>query len=391
MTVHDELADFTDSVRGLARGRLLDGYMERSKSDVYSRDTLKILGKNGLLGLCVPEDRGGQGAGFQALGIACEEVSYADSGCGYQIFATNVMADLLVKFAAPEVVDRWLAPVIEGDVVCVIALTEPGSGSDAQALTSKAVAVEGGWELSGEKTSITQAPDGELAIIVAREGAQISAFVVPMDSPGVSVQRFEDPGFRAVGRGSITMDKVFVPQSHRLGQGGKGFGLIMGEFDLTRTLIAFMVAGIAQRAIDLTIEYIKIRNSFGQPLSHYQGVTFPIAEHLTYLAAIRALAREALDARTEGRPHTVQAAMLKWWAPQVGFQAVQDCVVLHGHLGWSEEMPLQSLLRDISGFQIGDGTPHIQKLIIARAAIGNEVMGRPATRKEPTKQEEGQA
>ena len=377
MTDRSELDDFRDSVRALARKSFLDGYLARAREGDYPRDTLSVLGKNGLLGLCVSEEQGGQGAGLQALGIACEEVSYADPACGYQVFASNVSADLLVEFASEAVLDRWLGPVIEGDVVCAIALTEPGSGSDAQALTAKAVPVDGGWELSGEKTSITQAPDADLAIIVAREtdSGRISAFVVPMDSPGLSGQRFEDPGFRAVGRGSIAMDSVFVAHSHRLGEGGKAFGMIMREFDLTRTLIAFMVVGIAQRAIDLAIEHVRTRTSFGQPLSHYQGVTFPIAEHLTYLTAIRALATSTLEARSRGDAHTVEAAMLKWWAPQAAFQAVQDCIVLHGHLGWSEEMPLQALLRDVSGFQIGDGTPQIQKLIIARSAIGPEVMG----------------
>lgn len=378
MTDHDELADFRDSVRAFARKSFLEGYLERAHGGPYPRDTLRDLGRNGLLGLCVPEEQGGQGSDLQALGIACEEVSYADAACGYQVFATNVTADLLVKSASEEAVRRWLGPVIAGEAVCAIALTEPGSGSDAQALSAKAVPVDGGWELSGEKTSITQGPDADLAIIVARQTdtGGISAFLVPMDSPGLSGQRFADPGFRPVGRGSIAMEGVFVPHSHQLGQGGAGFAMIMNEFDLTRTLIAFMVVGIAQRAIDLTIEHIKTRTSFGKPLSHYQGVTFPIAEHLTYLTAIRALATSSLEARSNGRPHTVKAAMLKWWAPQVGFQAVQDCIVLHGHVGWSEEMPLQALLRDVSGFQIGDGTPQIQKLIIARSAIGREVMGR---------------
>lgn len=377
MTESVELADFRGSVRGLARTSFLNGYLERAKGKAYPRDTLRLLGRNGLLGLCVAEENGGQGAALQALGIACEEVSYADPACGYQVFASNVTADLLVTFGSAEVMDRWLRPVIDGEVVCAIALTEPDSGSDAQALSARAVPVAGGWELSGEKTSITQAPDADLVIVVARETdtGRISAFVVPMDAPGLSGQRFDDPGFRAVGRGSIAMDGVFVPQAQRLGQGGQGFAMIMKEFDLTRTLIAFMVVGIAQRALDLTIDYVKTRTSFGRPLSQYQGVTFPIAEHLTYLAAIRALATSTLEARSQGRPHTVEAAMLKWWAPQVGFQAVQDCVVLHGHLGWSEEMPLQALLRDVSGFQIGDGTPQIQKLIIARSAIGREVMG----------------
>ncbi len=377
MADHEELNEFRESVRAFARTSFLDGYLARAKADVYPRDTLKKLGENGLLGLCIPEEHGGQGAGLVALGIACEEVSYADAGCGNQVFGTNVMADMLLRFAHPEVTERYLQPVIAGELVCAVGLTEPESGSDAQALTSKAVPVEGGWELSGEKTSITQGPDADLAIIAARESdtGRISAFVVQMDAPGISRQRFDDPGFRPVGRGSIAMDRVFIPSTNRLGEGGTGFAMIMGEFDLTRTLIAFMVAGLAQRALDMTIDYIKIRKSFGRPLSSYQGVTFPIAEHLTYLTAIRALATNALEAREEGRPHTIDAAMLKWWAPQVAFKAVQECVVLHGHLGWSEDMPLQALLRDVSGFQIGDGTPQIQKLIIARAAIGREVMG----------------
>lgn len=373
-----ELSHFRDSVRRLARTTFLDDYLDRAKGGGYPRDTLKILGNNGLLGVCLPEEHGGQGAGLDALGIACEEVAYADAACAYQVFANNVAADLFLSSGSPEVIERWLAPTVEGRAVCAIALTEPGAGSDAQGLTAKAVPVEGGWELSGEKTSITQAPDADVTIVVARESdfGRISAFVMDMTAPGISRQRFEDPGFRGVGRGSIMMDRVFVPSSHRMGDGGQGFSLIMQEFDLTRTLIAYMVLGIAHRALDLTIEYVRHRTSFGKPLSQYQGVSFPIAEHLTHLAAVRALADSTLQSRSAGRPHTVEAAMLKWWAPQVGFNAVQECVVLHGHVGWSEEMPLQALLRDISGFQIGDGTPQIQKLIIARAAIGPEVMGR---------------
>lgn len=371
-----ELTDFRASVRTLVRSSFQDTYHERSKGTQYPYDSLKTLGDNGLLGLLVPEEHGGQGAGLQALGIACEETAYADSSCAYPVFAHNVMADMLIKFAAPEVVKRWLGPLLAGEAVCAIALTEPGSGSDAQALTTKAVPVDGGWELSGEKTSITQAPDADVTVVVARESdsGRISAFVMDMDQPGVSTHRFEDPGFRPTGRGSIAMDRAFVPDTHRLGEGGKGFAMIMQEFDLTRTLIAFMALGLAHKALDMTIEYVQQRHTFGRPLTHYQGVTFPIAEHLTHLTAVRALATRALEDREAGRAHTVEAAMLKWWAPQVAFQTVQDCVVLHGHVGWSEDLPLQSILRDVSNFQIGDGTAQIQKLIIARSIFGRQVM-----------------
>lgn len=144
----------------------------------------------------------------------------------------------------------------------------------------------------------------------------------------------------------------------------------MAQFDLSRTLIALTCVGSAQRALDSAAAYSRDRTAFGKPLAANQGVSFPIAEHTTYLEAVRALAYRTLGLRMAGQPHTTQAAMLKWWAPRAAFAAIQEAVVLHGQVGWSDEMPLQSLLRDISGYQIGDGTPQIQKIIIARDVIG---------------------
>lgn len=374
-----ELADFRASVRALSRSRLLDGYLHRARvGGPYPRDMLRTLGDNGLLGLIVPEDRGGQSAGLHALGIACEETAYADGGASYQVFATNVTADLLARFASPEVVDRWLAPVMAGEVVCAIALTEPGSGSDARALTSRAERVEGGWELSGEKTSVTQAPDADLAIVMAREsdGGQISAFVVPMDQPGLSGQRFDDPGMRAIGRGSIAMDRVHVPDSHRLGEGGRGFALIMGEFDLTRTLIAFMVPGITHRALDLTIEHVRTRTTFGRPLSSNQGVSFrspstsPILRPCAHSRSQR-WTRARRGARTRSRRRCSSGG-----PPRSGSapsRTASCCTVT-----WRG--PRRCRCRRCCGTSPGSrsatGPPQIQKLIIARDAIGPEVMAR---------------
>jgi cyclohexanecarboxyl-CoA dehydrogenase len=202
----------------------------------------------------------------------------------------------------------------------------------------------------------------------------IGAFLVRRDA-SVSSQNFEDPGFKPLGRGSITMDSTFVPDDHLLAPPGSGFAMVMHEFDLSRTLIAMVCVGSAQRALDSAIAYSRERTTFGRPIAANQGVSFPIAEHATYLAAVRALALETLGSREAGRPHTTQAAMLKWWAPRVAFAAIQESVVLHGQVGWSDELPLQALLRDVSGYQIGDGTPQIQKMIIARALIGRDAMG----------------
>ncbi|MEU6586900.1 acyl-CoA dehydrogenase family protein [Nocardia sp. NPDC046763] len=370
----EDHVQFRDNVRKFAREKLLPGYLERAQRDEYPFEEVKQLGDAGLLGLCLPESLGGQDADLLALGLACEEVSYADVNLATILFLQSAPAALLAEYAPRAVVDRWVPGIVAGDIVHALALTEPGAGSDAQSMTCRAERVPGGWKLYGEKTSITQAPDAHVATVIAQTDRSlrakgIGAFVVALDDPTITRQRFRDPGARPVGRGSLAFDGTFVPDDHVAVEPGGGFQMVMHEFDLTRTLIGLTVVGAAQRALDLAGAYAMQRTTFGQPLAVNQGVSFPIAEHYTHLAAIRTLAWHALGLRMAGQPHTVEAAMLKWWAPQAGFAAINDAVVLHGHLGWSEEMPLQAMLRDVSGFQIGDGTPQIQKLIIARELV----------------------
>jgi cyclohexanecarboxyl-CoA dehydrogenase len=376
----DHLA-FRDSVRTLARSRFADTILARSRSEKFPVAEFAQLGAAGLLGLCISEELGGQGGDELALGIACEEMAYADPSLAYLVFGANAGNGLLARYAGPEVHRRWLARGIAGEAVVCLALTEPGTGSDAANLATRAGKVDGGWRISGEKSSITQAVHADVAIVVAQtnpgHGAKgIGAFVVEMDDPSVTTAPIRDPGFKPLGRGSIFLDDVFVPDSHVLGEIGKGFHLVMHEFDLTRTLIALMNVGTAQRALDMAIDYSTRRETFGKPLAANQGVSFVIAEHSTYTQAVRTLGYHALGLRMAGLPHTTEAAMLKWWGPQVAFNAIRDCIVLHGQVGWSDEMPLQSMLRDVSGCMIGDGTPQIQKLVIARELIGNVVLGR---------------
>jgi cyclohexanecarboxyl-CoA dehydrogenase len=370
---------FQKNVRKLARSEFYDGYLDRARSTAFPDAALKTLVDGGLANLSLSEELGGQGADLLALGIACEEISYADPNLGYVFFSTNSLVTLLSEHSSGAV-QEWGARVARGEALGCWGVTEPGAGSDATAMVTKAERGDGGWYLSGEKTSVTLATHADVAIVLAQSEAGsravgIGCFLVVLDQDTVSSQSFDDPGFVPLGRGSISMDRTFVPDDLVLSQPGKGFGEIMSEFDLSRTLIALAVVGGAQRAIDMTVAYVKERTSFGKPLSSYQGVSFPLAEHATYLTAVRALAYQTLGLRSAGLPHTTEAAMLKWWAPRVAFSAIQECVVLHGQVGWSNELPLQALLRDISGYQIGDGTPQIQKIIIARALLGREATG----------------
>jgi cyclohexanecarboxyl-CoA dehydrogenase len=380
-TLGEEHLAFRQSVRTLARSRYTESMLARSQSDKFPIAEFAELGAAGLLGLQISESAGGQGGDALAVGIAVEELGYADPSIAYLAFAANASNALLVNLASAEVRDRWVARGIAGEAVICLALTEPGAGSDAANLSTRATRVDGGWRISGEKTSITQAVHADLAMVVAQTdpgagGKGIGMFLVEMDDPAVTTQPIRDPGFKPLGRGSIFLDDVFVPDSHVLGEIGHGFGLVMHEFDFTRTLIALMNIGTAQRAIDMAIDYSKERETFGRPLAANQGVSFVIAEHSTYISAVRALGYHALGLRMAGQPHTAEAAMLKWWGPLVAHNAIRDAIVLHGQVGWSDEMPLQAMLRDVSGCMIGDGTPQIQKLVIARELIGKEVLAR---------------
>ena len=371
----DELEAFRESVRSFATARLAPGYLDRALSDEFPRDVYRALAEQGLIGLEASSEHGGQGADHLAAAIACEEVARADFNAAYMVFSSTVEAAMVERASplAAELVPRITA----GQLKLCLGLTEPGSGSDAGAMSTVARPVDDGWRLSGEKTSITGLPSAHMAIVFARSERGPSAFLVDLDDPTVARQRFRDPGLRPVGRGSIALQETFVPHERLIGEDGAGLRLVLGEFDYTRALLGLMAIAVAEAAIEETIAYTRERQTFGRPLAANQGVTFPIAEHLTKLEAARWLCYRAVSLRIAGRPHTREAAMVKWWAPQTALAAIEECVVLHGHVGWSDEMPLQAMRRDVSSLLIGDGTPQIQKLIIARHAFGRDAISQP--------------
>jgi cyclohexanecarboxyl-CoA dehydrogenase len=375
----DEHGLFRESVRGFARRHFAQTYLPRAEGEAFPAEENLLLGQQRLLGLLVDPAKGGEGADEIAAGIACEELAWADFNISYLVFSGAVTGRLLDLHCDGG--SEWLARSIAGTDFIALGLTEPGVGSDAANLSTRAERVGGGWRLYGEKSSITGAAHATAALTFARTGGPgprgVSAFLVPLDDATVSRQVFRDPGFRPLGRGALTFDGTFVPDEYLIGEEGRGFNLVMGEFDFTRALIGLMAVGCAQRALEMTIDYTSERRTFGRPIAANQGVSFKVAEHDTMLEAARALSYRALALRQAGLAHTKQAAMVKWWVPRVAFDAIQDCIVLHGHVAWSDEMPLQQMLRDVSGMQIGDGTPQIQKLVIARQLYDRAVLEAP--------------
>lgn len=382
----EDHASFRQTVRSFSQSELAAGYLERAQSDEFFWDTYRLLGKQGLLGLGVSEANGGEGADLISAGIACEEVSRADYNVGFAVFNAAVAGGMLEKNLQPSLRDAWLPGVISGELLTGLALTEPESGSDAQAMRMRAKKVEGGWLLNGEKTSSSLAAHAHGLVVFAKSSPDarsraVTAFFVPLDLPGVTRHAFNDTGFRPIGRAAVSFEDVFVPDENVMGEVGRGFQMVMGEFDYTRSLLGLLAIGSAMTAIDMTVEYAKKREAFGQPIAKFQGVTFPLAEHATYIEGVKWLCYHTLALRQAGLPHTKEAAMIKWWGPHTAVQAIHDCIVLHGHVAYSEDLPLQQMLRDVSGLEIGDGTPQIQKLIVAREMFGREYLpyNRPQT------------
>lgn len=255
-------------------------------------------------------------------------------------------------------------------------VTEPGSGGDAGALTTKAVKVPGGWHLTGEKTSITFAPHSKGMVVLARAQGDdvegITAFLVPLDAEGVSQQKFPDAGWKPLGRAGVFLDEVFVPDERRLGPVGGGFRIVLREFDYARSIIGLTATGVARGALDMAVDYSKQRKAFGKYIAQFQGVSFAIAEAAVELDAARYLAYRALSLADSGKPFTKEAAMSKYKGVEVSLEAIRQAIIVHGHNGFADELPLQAMLRDVSGLQLGEGTPQIQKLVIARHILGRE-------------------
>ncbi len=345
---------FRESVRGFVRSRFADGYHARARSSAFPEREYRALVDQGLLGLTLPERLGGQGGDQMAYAIAMEELAYADFNLADLILLPSIVALLLTEH--PVAADA-AAGIAAGTRHVGLGLTEPGAGSDAGHLSTRAVPDAGGWRLHGEKTSITSAHMLDTAVVFAATPAGGStAFLVELDDT-VSRQRFADPGLHPVGRGSLTFDGTFVPAENRLSEEGRGFHLIMRVFDLSRAVIGLMACGAAQRALDLTAGWVTERTAFGRTLSQFQGVSFELAEHDTKIEMTRTLAYRAIGLRMAGQPHTRQAAMVKWFGPTAAVEAIRGCAILHGHYGWSEEMIFQQLMRDVSALEIADGTP----------------------------------
>ncbi len=373
----DEQEELIRTLRAFARKELAPRSAQWDKSGEVPWDMWRRLGEMGLLGHRAPEAYGGQDGDLLTAGIIIEQVCRGDFTTGYPLQLNWLAEEIIGKNGTDEVKQRWLPAAVRGDVIIALALTEPSVGSDAANLVCRAEKDGDAYVVTGEKSGITLGMAAQAAVVFAKTDVRakargVTAFLVPLDLPGVSRSPLRDMGSHAAVRAVLAFDHVRIPGSHRLGKEGTGFYQVMQGFDYNRVLIALACLGTAQASLEETMEYVKERRAFGKTLATFEGVSFPIAEAATHIDAARLLCYRALWLADRGQPYTKESAMVKWWGPRLSVETIHQCLLLHGHYGYTDELPFEQRMRDVIGLEIGDGTAEVMKVIVARELMGRE-------------------
>ncbi len=378
--LNDDMQALAEQARRFASARIAPGFQARDRSRVLDRTLMREMGALGFIAPELPAAHGGLGLPSLAAGVIHEEMARADLSMSYINLLASLNAQILSQHGVPDVVQPWLTRMVSGAALCAIALTEPRGGSDAANLRLRVERVGDAYIVNGEKASISAADQADIVVVFGRSGSVesgahgVTALLVPTTTPGLTHSRYDCHGQRAIGRGSLFFDNVRVPLNHRLGDEGKGFVQVMQGFDYSRALIGLQVLAVAQVALDETWAHVGQRQAFAKPLASFQGVSHTLAEVDTQVQAARLLCLQALWLRDRSAPHSAEAAMCKWWAPQLAYETLHQCLLMHGHGGYDRGL-MEQRLRDVLGFQIGDGTAQIMKTVVARARAGRAAVG----------------
>lgn len=338
-------------------------------------NTLEKLSEMGFMGLCVPEEYGGAGSDFLSYCLLIEEISRADAGVGVTLAVHTSAGTLpILLFGTEEQKRKWVPPLASGGKIGSFALTEPSTGSDAAAIETKAEKVSGGYRIRGHKQWITNGRIAGTTILFARAPKGVTAFVVPMDTEGVSFGKHaKKMGVISATTDDLLLDDVFVPEEDRLGEEGKGLGVALGTLDPGRIGIAAQAVGIAEAAFRYAVGYAARRTTFGKPLGEHQAIAFKLADMQTKIRAARLLAYEAAWMKDQGMRITEAGARAKLYTSQVANEVTNEALQVLGGYGYmKDESPVERHYRDARVTEIYEGTSEIQRLVISRAILKDQ-------------------
>ena len=373
----DQLA-FEETARQFAQQELAPNAAMWDREYHFPVDAIKKAGELGFCGLYAPESAGGLGLSRLDSSIIFEQLSMGCTTTTAMLTIHNMATWMIATWGSDDVKDAWCEQLVTGNKLASYCLTEPGAGSDAASLKTKATKENGGYVLNGAKVFISGAGSTDILVVMARTGEDgpkgVSAFAVPANTDGIEYGKAEEKmGWNAQPTRMITFDNVKLDESWLLGEEGQGFKMAMQGLDGGRINIATCSVGTAQQALNVARDYMNEREQFGKPIAGFQALQFKLADMATELVAARQMVRMAackLDNNDADK--TTYCAMAKRFATDVGFNVCNDALQLHGGYGYIKEYPLERHFRDVRVHQILEGTNEIMRVIIGRRLLADE-------------------
>ena len=362
-----------DMVKEFAENEILPGTEERENNKEFPAEIIKKAAELGLCGITVAEDYGGAGFDNVSAAIAIKELAKVCPSTAITLSVTNgVYCWPVEEFGTPEQKEKYLTPVASGEALGAFCLTEPDAGSDAASLLVKARKDGDHFVLEGTKAWVTNGGVAGYYVVVAVTGEnngknEITAFIVPGDTPGLSVGKIEDKmGLRASQTTQIVFDDCRVPAENILGKRGKGLSVALATLNQSRIGVAAQALGIAIGAYNLALDYSAQRQTFGKPINRHQAIANMLAEMAVRIETAELLTIRAADRMDKGLSYSMESSMAKYYASETAKEVADKAVQIHGAYGYSKEYPVERFYRDARVTTIYEGTSEIQKMVIAR-------------------------
>jgi alkylation response protein AidB-like acyl-CoA dehydrogenase len=371
LTAEQELARRT--AREFAEAEIAPVIARYDEAEEFPAELMAKLGALGFMGALVPPEHGGAGLDYVAYALVVEELSRVDGSVGITMWAHNSLCtNHIYTFGTPAQRDRYVPPLARGEVLGAWGLTEPGSGSDAAAMRTRAVEGDDAFVLDGTKAFITNGSVAGTAVVLAKTdpaagGRGVSAFIIERGTPGFRPgQRYKKLGLHASDTAELVLEGVRVPKANLLGERNRGFQDTKKVLEGGRIAMAAMGVGLAQGALDQAVRYAKERHAFGQPIGQFQGIRATLADLATEVEAARLLTLRAAYGKDQGRPVMREASMAKVFSSEVAVRCATKAVQIHGGYGYTREFPIERFYRDAKLCEIGEGTSEVQRMVIAR-------------------------
>ncbi len=372
-----EEQDLADAARKFVRREVVSVADRMDREDWFPRDLFRRLGDQGFLAPTVPPEYGGLGLSYRAQAIVLEEIARASPALALSVGAhSNLFADNLLRNGNDEQRARFLPRIASGEEIGALALTEPGAGSDAVSLRTRAERHGDDYELTGTKQFITNGPVADVALVYAKtapdRGAHgISAFLVRKGTPGFTVAKSLDKmGMRGSPTGELALEHVPVPAGQRLGAENAGIGILMGGLNVERAVLTAIPVGILAECLERSVAYAREREQFGHRIGAFQMIQAKLAGMYTELEASRLLMGQALDEVAADPARRRASAAALTYASEASTRHALEAIQIHGGYGYMRDLPLERLARDAKLLEIGAGTSEIRRQVVARDLLG---------------------